>query len=71
MTAWVATMEDSTAINTDYSTFTVTLYDGQQNEITTGSIPTMSSANHKGSMTIPYDFVANNGYKINGFVSAS
>lgn len=71
VTAWVATMEDSTAINTDYSTFTVTLYDGQQNEITTGSIPTMSSANHKGSMTIPYDFVANNGYKINGFVSAS
>ena len=68
--AWVATMEDATAINTAYTSFSVKFYDGDQNEIT-GTQPIMSTSNNQGTVTIPYDFVASNGYKIFGIVSAS
>ncbi len=68
VTAWVATMEDSTAINTNYSVFTCKLYDGQQNEITSG--PTMTTTDSRGTIILPYDFVAQNGYKVNGIVTA-
>ncbi len=70
VTMWVATMEDSSAINTAYTSFTVRYYDGMQNEITT-SLPVITVANNKGKLTIPYNFVAENGYKINGMVTAS
>lgn len=69
VTAWVAAMEDSTDINTGYTNFSCRLYDGQQNEISSG--PTMTTSNNRGTMTIPYDFVAQNGYKVNGIVTAS
>ncbi len=68
VTAWVATMEDSTAINTAYNTFGLKLYNGNQGEISGG--PSMTVTNHKGSVTIGYDFVAQNGYKIMGIVTA-
>ena len=67
--AWVATMEDRTAINTAYTNFSVQFYDGQQQPIT-GTVPIMSTSNNKGSVTITYDFVASCGYKINGIVTA-
>lgn len=72
VTAWMATMEDSTAINTQYTNFTVKLYDGDQNEITSASgAPVMTTASNKGTMTIPYNFVAAHGFKIMGIVTAS
>ena len=67
--AWVATMEDRTAINTAYTNFSVQFYDGQQQPIT-GTVPIMSTSNNKGSVTITYDFVASCGYRINGIVTA-
>ena len=70
VTMWVATMEDPTAINTQYTTFNVVLYDGQQNEIT-GNVPEVTIANNRATMIVPYDFIAANGYKINGIVTAS
>lgn len=70
VTAWVATMEDSTNINTQYTSFSCRLYDGQQNEITNGA-PEMTSASNKGTITLPYDFVAAHGYKVNGIVTAN
>ncbi len=70
VTMWVATMEDSTEIDTAYTSFAVTFYDGQQNEITT-DVPVVTVADNKGTCVIPYNFVANNGYKINGIVTAS
>jgi hypothetical protein len=63
-------MEDPTAINTQYTTFNVVLYDGQQNEIT-GNVPEVTIANNRATMIVPYDFIAANGYKINGIVTAS
>ena len=69
VTAWVATMEDATAINTQYTNFTCVLYDGQQNEITSG--PTMTTSSNRGTIVLPYDFVAQSGYKVNGIVTAS
>lgn len=72
VTAWMATMEDSTAINTQYTSFTCKLFDGDQNEVTSASgAPSMVSANNKGTMTIPYNFVAAHGYKIAGIVTAT
>lgn len=70
VTMWVATMEDSTAINTGYTSFAVHFYDGQQNEIS-GSVPSVSVSNNRGTMTIPYSFIAEHGYKIEGIVTAS
>ncbi len=70
VTMWVATMEDSTAINTAYSSFSVKYYNGNQEEITSG-LPALTVADNKGKVNIPYNFVAENGYKINGIVTAS
>lgn len=70
ITAWVATMESSTSIDRSYSSFVVRWYDGNQNEITTGA-PSMTSADNKGKVTLPYNFVASNGYKVSGIVTAS
>lgn len=70
VTAWVATMADSTAINSNYTNFSVQFFDGQQKEIT-GSVPIMTTSSNKGSVTISYDFIANHGYKIFGIVTAS
>ena len=70
VTAWVATMDDATAINTEYTNFAVKFYDGQQNEIT-ASAPIMTTSAHKGTVTIPYNFIADHGYKIFGYVTAS
>ena len=70
VTAWVATMEDPNAIDTRYTNFSVIFYDGNKTEITTGA-PTMTSSANKGKVTVPYDFVASNGYKVAGFVTAS
>jgi len=69
VTMWVATMEDPTAINTAYTNFTVQFYDGNQQEITTG-LPTITVANNKATMDVTYQFIAANGYKINGIVTA-
>lgn len=69
VTMWVATMEDSTAINKDYTKFSVKFYDGNQGEIVSGT-PSVTTSNNKGTCVIPYDFVANHGYKITGIVSA-
>lgn len=69
VTMWVATMEDSTAINTGYSRFNVKFYDGNQAEIVSGT-PNVSVSNSKGQTTITYDFVASHGYKIVGIVTA-
>lgn len=68
VTAWVATMEDSTAINNNYTNFSLKLYNGNQGEISGG--PSMTTSNHKGTVNITYDFVAQNGYKIMGIVTA-
>lgn len=70
VTMWVATMEDSTAINTNYTSFAVHFYDGDQNEITS-NVPSVSVSNNKGTMQVPYNFIAENGYKITGIVTAS
>lgn len=69
VTMWVATMEDSTAINKGYTQFSVRFYDGMQAEITSGT-PAVSTSNNKGTCTITYDFVAQHSYKIVGIVTA-
>lgn len=69
VTMWVATMEDSTAVNNGYTKFSVKFYDGNQAEITSGN-PAVSVNNHRGKTTITYDFVAQHGYKIVGIVTA-
>lgn len=66
---WVATMEDSTAINTGYTQFAVKWYDGNQAEITSGT-PSVSVASNKGKCTVSYDFVAQHGYKVVGIATA-
>lgn len=66
---WVATMDDSTDINTGYTQFAVKFYDGNQAEIASGT-PGVTVNNHKGQTTITYDFVAQHGYKIVGIVTA-
>lgn len=66
---WVATMEDSTAINNAYTKFDVKFYDGNQSEIASGT-PPVTVNNHKGQAKITYDFVAQHGYKIVGIVTA-
>lgn len=70
VTMWVATMEDRTAINTEYTHFTVRLFDGQQNEIVE-TAPAVTVQNNKGKVTYTYDFIAQCGYKLNGIVTAS
>lgn len=70
VTAWVATMDDSTAINSAYTNFQCKLFDGNQQEITSGA-PTMTTNQSKGTLILTYDFVASKGYKINGIVTAS
>ena len=66
----VATMEDSTAINSSYTNFQCKFFDGNQQEITSGA-PSMTSSQSKGTLVLTYDFVASKGYKINGIVTAS
>ena len=70
VTMWVATMEDSTNINTQYTSFVLHLYDGDQNEITSG-VPSVSVNDNKGTAQFPYDLVARCGYKVFGIVTAS
>lgn len=73
VTAWVATMEDATAVNTSYSQFTCRFTDGAQNEITTAddsAMPSMLTNNHRGEVVIDYEFVKRHGYKISGIVTA-
>ena len=70
VTMWVATMDDSTAINTQYTSFAVHFYDGDQNEITS-NVPSVTVQNNKGTMQVPYSFIAANGYKVTGIVTAS
>lgn len=69
VTMWVATMEDSTAINNNYTQFAIRFYDGTQAEIGSGT-PGVTVSNHKGTCTITYDFIAQHGYKIVGIVTA-
>jgi hypothetical protein len=47
----------------------VQFYDGNQQEITT-VLPTITVANNKATMDVTYQFIATNGYKINGIVTA-
>lgn len=70
VTMWVATMADSTDINTSYTSFELHVYDGDQNEITT-NVPSVTVTNNRGTAVFTYNFVAENGYKINGIVTAS
>lgn len=69
VTMWVATMEDPTAINTAYSNFSVQFFDGNQQQIT-GSLPTITVNNHKATMDVSYQFIAEHGYKLNCIVTA-
>ncbi len=71
--AWVATMDDPTAINAGYTTFVLTLYDGQQEAIPSSAsgYPTVTVTDHKAAFQIPYDFIAAHGDKISGCIDAT
>ena len=69
VTMWVATMEDPTAINEAYTQFAVQFFDGNQQAIASGT-PSVTVNNHKGTMDVTYQFIADHGYKINGIVTA-
>ena len=66
-------MDDPTAINAGYTTFVLTLYDGQQEAIPSSAsgYPTVTVTDHKATFQIPYDFIAAHGYKISGFIAAT
>lgn len=83
---WVATMEDSSAINKSYSTFTFALYNGAQTLTatitnasggsTTAKIDDNNTVELKydsnaATVTFTYANIVAMGYKLNGIVSAS